>query len=35
MDEGKKRNGKQAIRKWSDQNHFAANVTLEPTKAKK
>lgn len=35
LDEGKKRNGKQAIREWSDQNHFAANVTLKPTLAKK
>lgn len=35
LDEGKKRDGKQAIREWSDQNHFAANVTLKPTKAKK
>ncbi|CAM3365045.1 nuclear transport factor 2 family protein [Paenibacillus sp. FSL F4-0087] len=35
LDEGKKRNGKQAIREWSDQYHFAANVTLEPTTAKK
>lgn len=31
LDEGKQRFGKQAIKEWSDRNHFGANVTLEPT----
>lgn len=34
FDEGKKRIGIHAIQKWSEQYHFAANVTLEPTEAK-
>ncbi|MGO4546267.1 nuclear transport factor 2 family protein [Paenibacillus sp. 2TAB23] len=34
LDEGKKRFGKHAIKKWSDKYHFGANVTLEPKEAK-
>ena len=30
IDEGKMRRGKDAIKNWSDKNHFSANVTLEP-----
>ncbi|KQO18603.1 nuclear transport factor 2 family protein [Paenibacillus sp. Leaf72] len=30
FDEGKKRIGKKEIKKWADQYHFGANVTLEP-----
>lgn len=34
LDEGKKRIGQQEIKKWSDQYHFGANVTLEPRAVK-
>ena len=34
LDEGKQRIGKQEIKKWSDQYHFGANVTLEPRTVK-
>ncbi|WP_438496435.1 nuclear transport factor 2 family protein [Paenibacillus sp. IHBB 3054] len=34
LDEGKKRIGQKAIKKWSDQYHFGANVTLEPKAVK-
>jgi uncharacterized protein (TIGR02246 family) len=34
VDEGQERRGKAAIKKWSDENHFAAHVTLEPTQSK-
>ncbi len=34
LDEGKQRIGQQAIKKWSDQYHFGANVTLEPSAVK-
>ncbi|MFC5649736.1 nuclear transport factor 2 family protein [Paenibacillus solisilvae] len=34
LDEGKKRIGKHVIKKWSEQYHFGANVTLEPKEAK-
>ncbi|MDF2804766.1 MAG: hypothetical protein K0S61_4671 [Anaerocolumna sp.] len=34
IDEGQTRKGKDAIKKWSDQYHFAAHVTLEPREVK-
>jgi uncharacterized protein (TIGR02246 family) len=30
LDERQKRHGKEAIKKWSEDYHFGANVTLEP-----
>ncbi|WP_289710994.1 hypothetical protein [Desulfosporosinus nitroreducens] len=30
LDEGQKRHGKSAIKKWSDEYQFATNVRLEP-----
>lgn len=30
IDEGQRRQGKDAIKDWSDKYHFAAHVTLEP-----
>ncbi|MFD1174808.1 nuclear transport factor 2 family protein [Paenibacillus puldeungensis] len=35
VDEGQERIGKAAIKKWSDENHFGANVTLEPRNARR
>ncbi|AFH62769.1 nuclear transport factor 2 family protein [Paenibacillus caseinilyticus] len=32
LDEGKEWVGKTAIKKWSDEHHFGANVTLDPQK---
>jgi ketosteroid isomerase-like protein len=34
LDEGQKRYGKNAIKKWSNENQFAVNVKLEPKRAK-
>lgn len=32
LDEGKEWAGKAAIKRWSDEHHFGANVTLDPQK---
>jgi uncharacterized protein (TIGR02246 family) len=34
LDEGQKRYGKAAIKKWSNENQFAVNVRLEPQQVK-
>jgi ketosteroid isomerase-like protein len=34
MDEGRERHCKEAIKKWSEDYHFGANVTLEPKEIK-
>lgn len=34
LDEGQERKGKAAIKEWSDEYHFGANVTLEPKETK-